>query len=238
MIFVFPAFTLSPFSSIASFQVKSRLLTHSSSNSAMIIRSSAYPCLEQFSMNQKMEVRYPKFIKFIQNFIWKWNSEPKGPLNPPLFSYCNCTVVLSLLTPHLYFFPCPRIEVLHDWHFLGIFIYIFVCGCLAKATLSIPTRCILMKINKTPQKKNNINSLSATIISFPGFVPSNIQVLVIFHQNISSLCVCVCVCLFVCVDILWPSQPDGVMLGADLTTLLLDRLTPLCGKPVLCTFFC
>ena len=40
MIFVFPAFTLSPFSSIASFQVKS-LLTHSSSYSAMITRSSA-----------------------------------------------------------------------------------------------------------------------------------------------------------------------------------------------------
>ena len=40
MIFVFPTFTLSPFSSIASFQVKS-LLTHFSSNSAMITRSSA-----------------------------------------------------------------------------------------------------------------------------------------------------------------------------------------------------
>ena len=40
MIFVFPAFTLSPFFSIASFQVKS-LLTHSSSDSAMITRSSA-----------------------------------------------------------------------------------------------------------------------------------------------------------------------------------------------------
>ena len=38
MTFIFPAFTLSPFSSIASLQVKS-LLTHSSSNSAMIIRS-------------------------------------------------------------------------------------------------------------------------------------------------------------------------------------------------------
>ena len=35
MIFVFPAFTLSPFSSIASFQVKS-LLTHSSSDSVMV----------------------------------------------------------------------------------------------------------------------------------------------------------------------------------------------------------
>ena len=40
MMFVFPAFTLSPFFSIASFQVKS-LLTHSSSDSAMITRSSA-----------------------------------------------------------------------------------------------------------------------------------------------------------------------------------------------------
>ena len=40
MIFVIPAFTLSPFFSIASFQVKS-LLTHSSSDSAMITRSSA-----------------------------------------------------------------------------------------------------------------------------------------------------------------------------------------------------
>ena len=40
MIFIFPAFTPSPFSSIASFQVKS-LLTHSSSNSVMITRSSA-----------------------------------------------------------------------------------------------------------------------------------------------------------------------------------------------------
>ena len=40
MIFVFPAFTLSPFSSIASFHTKS-LLTHSSSDSAMITRSSA-----------------------------------------------------------------------------------------------------------------------------------------------------------------------------------------------------
>ena len=39
MIFVFPAFTLSPFFSIASFQVKS-LLTHSSSDSAVITRSS------------------------------------------------------------------------------------------------------------------------------------------------------------------------------------------------------
>ena len=41
MIFVFPAFTLSPFFSIASFQVRS-LQTHSSSDSAMITRSSAY----------------------------------------------------------------------------------------------------------------------------------------------------------------------------------------------------
>ena len=40
IIFVFPAFTLSPFFSIASFHVKS-LLTHSSSGSAMITRSSA-----------------------------------------------------------------------------------------------------------------------------------------------------------------------------------------------------
>ena len=40
MIFVFPAFTFSPFFSIASFQVKS-LLTHSSSDSVMITRSSA-----------------------------------------------------------------------------------------------------------------------------------------------------------------------------------------------------
>ena len=40
MIFVFPAFTLSPFSSNTSFQVKSHL-THSSSNSAMITRSYA-----------------------------------------------------------------------------------------------------------------------------------------------------------------------------------------------------
>ena len=38
MIFVFPAFTLSPFSSIASLHIKS-LLTHSSSDSAMITRS-------------------------------------------------------------------------------------------------------------------------------------------------------------------------------------------------------
>ena len=37
IIFVFPAFTLSPFFSIASFHVKS-LLTHSSSDSAMITR--------------------------------------------------------------------------------------------------------------------------------------------------------------------------------------------------------
>ena len=41
MIFVFPAFTLSPFSSIASFQVKS-LLTQSLSDSAMITWSSAF----------------------------------------------------------------------------------------------------------------------------------------------------------------------------------------------------
>ena len=40
MIFVFPAITLSPFFSIASFQVKS-LLTHSSSDSVMITKSSA-----------------------------------------------------------------------------------------------------------------------------------------------------------------------------------------------------
>ena len=40
MIFIFPAFTLSPFSSIAPFQVKS-LLTHSLSDSKMIKRSSA-----------------------------------------------------------------------------------------------------------------------------------------------------------------------------------------------------
>ena len=40
MIFAFPAFTLSLFFSIASFQVKS-LLTHSSSDSAVITRSSA-----------------------------------------------------------------------------------------------------------------------------------------------------------------------------------------------------
>ena len=40
MIFVFPAFTLRPFFSIAIFHVKS-LLTHSSSESAMITRSSA-----------------------------------------------------------------------------------------------------------------------------------------------------------------------------------------------------
>ena len=41
MIFVFPAFTLSPFFSIASFQVRSLLTCHSSSDSVMIIRSSA-----------------------------------------------------------------------------------------------------------------------------------------------------------------------------------------------------
>ena len=41
MIFIFAAFTLSPFSSIASFQVKS-LLTHSLGDSVMIIRSSAW----------------------------------------------------------------------------------------------------------------------------------------------------------------------------------------------------
>ena len=41
MIFVFPAFTLRPSFSTASFQVKS-LLTHSSSDSEMITRSSAY----------------------------------------------------------------------------------------------------------------------------------------------------------------------------------------------------
>ena len=40
VIFIFPAFTLSPFFSIASFQVKS-LLIHSSSDSAMLTRSSA-----------------------------------------------------------------------------------------------------------------------------------------------------------------------------------------------------
>ena len=40
MIFVFSAFTLNPFSAIASFQVKS-LLTHSSSDSVMITRSLA-----------------------------------------------------------------------------------------------------------------------------------------------------------------------------------------------------
>ena len=41
MIFIFPAFTLSPFSSIASFQIKS-LLTHSLSDSAMITMSLVY----------------------------------------------------------------------------------------------------------------------------------------------------------------------------------------------------
>ena len=42
MIVVFPAFALSPFSSIASFQAKC-LLTHSSSDSAMITRSNPQP---------------------------------------------------------------------------------------------------------------------------------------------------------------------------------------------------
>ena len=41
MTFVFPAFTLSPFFSVASFHIKS-LLTHSSRESAMMTRSSAY----------------------------------------------------------------------------------------------------------------------------------------------------------------------------------------------------
>ena len=41
MTFVFPVFTLNPFFSMASFHIKS-LLTHSSSESAMMKRSSAY----------------------------------------------------------------------------------------------------------------------------------------------------------------------------------------------------
>ena len=41
MTFVFPAFTLNPFFSMASFHIKS-LLTHSSRESAMMTRSSAY----------------------------------------------------------------------------------------------------------------------------------------------------------------------------------------------------
>ena len=43
------------------------------------------------------------------------------------------------------------------------------------------------------------------------------------------------VCLmFVCVDVLQPSQPSGVMLSA---VSLLGRLSHLSSLPVLCTFF-
>ena len=42
--------------------------------------------------------------------------------------------------------------------------------------------------------------------------------------------------LFVCVEVLQPSQPNGVMWSVYLTTLLLGRLSPLSGKPELCTF--
>ena len=44
---------------------------------------------------------------------------------------------------------------------------------------------------------------------------------------------------FVCVDVLRPSQPNGVIWSAVslLAALLLARLSPLSGLPVLCTFF-
>ena len=44
---------------------------------------------------------------------------------------------------------------------------------------------------------------------------------------------------FVCVEVLQPSQPNGVMssMVSLPTTLLLGRLSPLSGWPVLCTFF-
>ena len=41
---------------------------------------------------------------------------------------------------------------------------------------------------------------------------------------------------FVCVEVLRPSQPNGVM-SIYLTTRLLARLSPLSGLPVLCAFF-
>ena len=42
-----------------------------------------------------------------------------------------------------------------------------------------------------------------------------------------------------CVEVLRPSQPNGVMSSASdyLTTHLLGRLSPLSSLPVLCTFF-
>ena len=45
--------------------------------------------------------------------------------------------------------------------------------------------------------------------------------------------------VFVCVEVLRPSQPNGVMSSAVsyLTTRLLGRLSPLSGLPILCTFF-
>ena len=45
--------------------------------------------------------------------------------------------------------------------------------------------------------------------------------------------------MFVCVEVLSPSQPSGLCLARSvyLTTRLLGRLSPLSGFPVLCTFF-
>ena len=42
--------------------------------------------------------------------------------------------------------------------------------------------------------------------------------------------------MYICVEVLWPSQPNGVMLSA--VSLPNHRLSPLSGLPVLCTFFC
>ena len=46
--------------------------------------------------------------------------------------------------------------------------------------------------------------------------------------------------LFVCVEVLRPSQPNGVMSSTVSlpNPLLLGRFSPLSGQPVLCTFFC
>ena len=62
------------------------------------------------------------------------------------------------------------------------------------------------------------------------------QVILVLHGLLVRL-----VCLFVCVEVIQPSQPNGVMLSAVSLpnyTRLLGRLSPLSGSTVLCTFFC
>ena len=99
---------------------------------------------------------------------------------------------------------------------------------------TLPTHCLLEKsiFNFRYVRLSDLDIPRCKMAKLFAASDLGLYCLPIHLSGVSGLIAeCYCTCLFVCVEVLRPSQPNGVMSSAVsyLTTRLLGRLSPLSG---------